>query len=260
MNRRSNASLAHTNANLVNSQTFCASLETQSVFDPRIRFARIKSKLLSRINTSETCVTGSIFRIVRYEARNGDLLIAFKSRIKPDRGSVQLAAELGIGLHSLPTASVRVKTTIFRPPDVLLTGVVAWNKLLSEITMFPKVRRWFLSCLIRGTLLLHHTSPFDAFIPQSIPRLGSPHNILRQPMPLAYFEEIGGRITTIGDLVLFRSHCQDSPRYIITVSDDGILSIGTRFEGMLFVELPEEQLCTSQSLKIGSSHSVDRFT
>lgn len=223
----------HCDANFVNSQIFIASLDLQSIFEQLIRFIRIKSKLLSynkyrQFISSETCVTeracSPFFRIVHYEARHCDLHIAFKSCIKPYRSSVQLAAELGIGLGFLLSAAVSIKTTISRPQNVLLIGVVAWNKLLSDIYRFPKVRMGFLSCQIRGTILLHHSSPFEAFISQSLPVIGSPHNTLPEPMALASLEDIGCRITAVVVFVLFRSHCEDTPRYDTTISEEGILS------------------------------------
>lgn len=65
-----------------------------------------------------------------------------------------------------PALFTGIGTIMERPSYECTTGKKAWNTVLQDIRINAKVQNWFLSCLVRGRILLIEKSKADGFIPE----------------------------------------------------------------------------------------------
>lgn len=177
----------------------------------------------------DALVMGKWFNKVTFQAQGGDFIVSFKSRLRPQRADIQMEGE--IGYNAGPSATLKVGTAIRRRENVELNGPEALNKVMTEMRTYKDVRRWFLSCLIRGTILVDEHSPADGFIPEHVQRGKGRGIMLKDTMPVEYFVELGGMIGSVGTSVVFKSYSDDRMREVIGVDADGVLTIGSKYTG-----------------------------
>lgn len=142
-----------------------------------------------------------------YQAVNGRIVIQVQNIFRKNPPDIKVFGKVGLSEGSLiSSATAGASTSIKRPRYSFIIGEPALTKVLVEIEQHPNLRKWFLSCLIRGTILLNKQSTSDGFVPSRVTRLSEGGIVMNDRLRLCYFLEIGWALATIDERIVFKCH------------------------------------------------------
>lgn len=186
-----------------------------------------------------------------YQAVNGSIVIQIQNKFRKNPSDITVYGECGISEGILPFVAAGASTSISRPGYSFISGEPALTKVLVEIKRHPNLRKWFLSCMIRGTILLNKQSTSDGFVPSRVSRLIHGGIVMNDRLPLWFFHEIGGALATIGDKIVFKCHSDAQSHEVMHIDDEGILHIGKQFQQKLHHQNLNAILWTGIQFSIG---------
>lgn len=188
-----------------------------------------------------------------YQALNGNIVIQIQNKFRRNPSDITVFGELGISEGALPFATAGASTSISRAGYCFITGKPALTKVLVEIEQHSKLRKCFLSCMIRGTILLSERSTSDGFVSTRVNRLCNGGVVMKDRVPLCYFHELGGGLGTIGQEIVFKSHSEAQSHEVIHIDDTGVLHIGEEYQQKLHHQELKAHLLDRHSIFCRSS-------
>lgn len=186
-----------------------------------------------------------------YQAVNGRIVIQVQNKFRKNPSDINVFGEVGIGEEIVPPATVGASTSISRPGYSFITGEPALTKVLVEIEQHPNIRRWFLSCMIRETILLNRQSTSGGFVPSRVTRLSHGGIVMDDRLRLCYFHELDGVLATIGDKIVFKCYSEAQSHEVIHIDDEDVLDIGKQFQQKLHHQNLKAALWTGIQFSIG---------
>lgn len=172
---------------------------------------------------------GRMFNHTTYEVEgDGSFKISTRSQSRNDPKEVEFHADVAGELGPGAQVGCGLSHIFTRRPYLRQRVATAHNRIQEDIKEVGAVRRWFLSSLIKGNILVDKDSTADAFIPSTVKRVAGHGVLLLRPYTAWYFSDLGGQIVSIGDWILFRSHLLGEPRLVVSFQK-GCLTLGAEY-------------------------------
>lgn len=201
-----------------------------------------------KLREGDSIEIGKWYRRSSYVVDNGLIVIQERSSLRKDPEDVQVFMHAGVE-GGIPTANIGVETSLPRKGYNRIVGPAAISKVLHKIHSHSRLRDWFLSSLIQGTIHISAASTADGFIPAHVLRVRSDFGqqntenkgfdncanyntggvVLKDYIPLEDFYTLGGALAIADDNVLFKSCREGEVRVVRKIDKNNILVIGRKY-------------------------------